>query len=326
MRTWPAQFPALNRAGIVMILSAGALLTSAVSYAAEPEKPKAGKPETVLLFEPAAKGQLTKEQSAKVIAVLDRRLNPGGLRSLFKRIQIEAIEGGRIRVTVPSADPVEVAKVQNKVLVLGSLEFRILADNRRPVYRSYIQRAEKLRPDQTQLWEDKKGDQPARVLAWWVPVTEKKEAEFQGNTNLGTRWVTDPKGRKHLEVLVLKDDYDVTGEYLTRATPGESKGKPTVNFVFNAEGAQKFGRLTGSHLEDPDLHFFYALGIILDGKLVTAPRIVTTIYGSGEITGDFTVEQVKELVDVLNAGALPVALRKVSPDKEATASPGKPGR
>jgi len=251
----------------------------------------------------------------KLVTALRRRVDPSGTLG----VKIRAYGTRQIEIKAPQVDQEQVDYLKKVLARVGTLEFRILADNRSR-YRSYIQRAEKLRPDQTQLWEEKKADQPARLLAWWVPVAEKKEAEFQGNPNFGTRPVTDERGRKHLEIVVVKDDYDVTGEFLTRASPGESKGRPCVNFAFNAEGSQKFGRLTSSHLEDPDLHFFYDLGIILDGKLQTAPRIITTINSSGEITGDFTNEQVKELVDVLNAGALPATL-SAHPISERTTGP-----
>jgi SecD/SecF fusion protein len=69
--------------------------------------------------------------------------------------------------------------------------------------------------------------------------------------------------------------------------------------------------LTGSHLPDEKGDFSYALGIILDGKLYSATRIMSTIRDRGEITGSFTHEQVDDLVRVLNAGSLPVKIRPV---------------
>jgi SecD/SecF fusion protein len=267
-----------------------------------------------------AAGRMSQEKMDKLVTALRRRVDPSGTLG----VKIRAYGTRQIEIKAPQVDQEQVDYLKNVLARVGTLEFRILADNRRPIYRSYIQRAEKLGPKATEVWEERKEeDKEAKLVARWVPVVEKKEIEFQGGANfsyLGTRWITDERGRKHLEVLVVEDDYDVTGELLTRSTPGESKGKPCVNFTFNAEGAQKFSRLTSSHLEDPDLHFFYDLGIILDGKIQTAPRIITTIYGSGEITGDFTNEQVKELVDVLNAGALPAALSP-QPISERTTGP-----
>lgn len=296
-------------------------MTGPSCFAAEPEKAKAGSPETVLLFEAVVKGEITKNQSPKLIAALDRRLNPGALRFLFKRIKIEAIEGGRIRVTAPSTDPVELARIERMVLTIGALEFRVLATDGRPTYKSYIERAKRLSNDQSEL-RDEKGE----LLAWWALVAEGKEAEFRKIRDIATRTVKR-EGRDRLEVLVVKDAYNVKGEDLDRAFPTtDNRGTPSVAFRFNSTGAQKFVRLTGSHLPDADKFFYYHLGIILDGKLWTAPMIRSTISDRGELSGRFTVEQVRELTDVLNAGALPVTLRKVSPEKEPPASPNKPGR
>jgi preprotein translocase subunit SecD len=50
------------------------------------------------------------------------------------------------------------------------------------------------------------------------------------------------------------------------------------------------------------------LGIILDGKLYSAPSIIWTITNNGQITGNFTKEEAADIVDVLNAGSLPVKL------------------
>jgi preprotein translocase subunit SecD len=57
--------------------------------------------------------------------------------------------------------------------------------------------------------------------------------------------------------------------------------------------------------------FSRKLGIILDGFLVSAPAIRSTISGRGEITGSFSRQEVDDLVDVLNAGSLPAPLVKV---------------
>jgi len=58
------------------------------------------------------------------------------------------------------------------------------------------------------------------------------------------------------------------------------------------------------------------LGIILDGKLYSAPIIRTVIHSEGEITGNFTKEEVQDIVNVLNAGSLPLPIKKVEPIKK----------
>ena len=52
------------------------------------------------------------------------------------------------------------------------------------------------------------------------------------------------------------------------------------------------------------------LGIVMDDRLLSAPNILQPISKQGRITGNFTTEEVKSLVDVLKAGQLPAALTK----------------
>ena len=248
----------------------------------------------------------------KLVAALRRRVDPSGVLG----VKIRAYGSRQIEIKVPQLDQEQVNRLKRLLASVGSLEFRILATDRRAQYKSYIQRAKALPPEQTEL----KDDEGKPWLAWWVPVAEEKDAEFR-NVNYGTRYTTDRKGVNHLEVLVVNDSYDVTGEYLNRAFPStDNQGKPCVAFVFNSIGAQKFSRLTGIHLPDPDQHFYYHLGIILDKKLVTAPRLKSAISDRGEISGGFDAEKAKELVDVLNAGALPAALSP-QPISERTTGP-----
>ena len=68
-------------------------------------------------------------------------------------------------------------------------------------------------------------------------------------------------------------------------------GEPVVNFRFNIRGAQKFGEVTSKNVGR-------LFAIVLDNKVISAPRILTPITGgSGQISGHFTVEQANNLVD-----------------------------
>ena len=62
------------------------------------------------------------------------------------------------------------------------------------------------------------------------------------------------------------------------------------------------------------------LAIVLDKKVISAPRILQPITGgSGQISGRFTVEQANNLAILLRAGALPAPLTIV---EERTVGPG----
>lgn len=78
-----------------------------------------------------------------------------------------------------------------------------------------------------------------------------------------------------------------------------------IEFQFNSEGAKKFGDLTTELVGQP-------LGIFLDDKLISAPRVNSPITGgSGLIEGSFTADQAKTLAIQLKAGQLPVPLKMV---------------
>ena len=94
----------------------------------------------------------------------------------------------------------------------------------------------------------------------------------------------------------------VSGETLETASAGfDQNSRPAVNFTLNAEGARKFGRATGENIGKP-------FAIVLDGQVVSAPTIQSQIFGSGQITGSFTVQETNELALILRAGALPAPL------------------
>lgn len=100
-------------------------------------------------------------------------------------------------------------------------------------------------------------------------------------------------------LVALTDTAAVTGADLedARVTTGEY-GYPAVSFQFNGEGAKKFGNLTGANLNKN-------LAIILDNTVQSAPSIKARITRDGQITGQFTMEEARQLAIVLRAGALP---------------------
>ena len=97
----------------------------------------------------------------------------------------------------------------------------------------------------------------------------------------------------------------VSGKDLTHAelsSSGSGSGSWAIHFELNSEGAQKFGDLTAKLAPTHEL-----LGIFFDGVKQSAPAVQTPILqGEGEITGRFSKDEAQGVVDILNAGALPV--------------------
>ena len=240
-----------------------------------------------------------KDQMDKLIGAVSLRVNPGGVRE----ITIRPYGNEQIEIIIPKVEKPESIRIRKIISETGALEFRILAD--RQSDDALIERA--LREPAKELVDL---NDRAKLLGWWVPVEKSKESDFSGEgyTNIARRTIKDGD-KETLEILVLKDEQDVSGDFLNRAERGtDRQGRPCVNFSFNAAGAERFGTLTGENLPQQQGRYTRKLGILLDGMLYSAPSIQSTIYDRGEITGSFSDEEVKRLVDLLNAGALPAAL------------------
>jgi preprotein translocase subunit SecD len=107
----------------------------------------------------------------------------------------------------------------------------------------------------------------------------------------------------------------VSGGDLIDAQPGfdQRTNEPIVSFKFNSSGSRKFAVATSENVGVP-------FAIVLDNEVISAPVIREPITGgSGQISGNFTVQQANDLAILLRAGALPAPLTVV---EERTVGPG----
>lgn len=101
---------------------------------------------------------------------------------------------------------------------------------------------------------------------------------------------------------VLEKAAAVTGRDLKNARVGADKfNQPAVEFFLNAQGAEKFGRVTGDNVGRQ-------LAIVLDKRVQSAPNIKSQIRDNGIIEGNFTADRADSLALVLRSGALPAQL------------------
>ena len=101
---------------------------------------------------------------------------------------------------------------------------------------------------------------------------------------------------------VVKKVAPVTGRDLRVARPGlDENNLPAVMFELKSVGAANFGKLSGENLGR-------YLAIILDNKVVSAPKLEGRITDSGRISGGFTPETANDLSLTLRSGALPASL------------------
>jgi preprotein translocase subunit SecD len=104
----------------------------------------------------------------------------------------------------------------------------------------------------------------------------------------------------------------VTGGDFLNATAGRGQfGEPVIEFRLRPEATQAFGDATGQNVGS-------GLAIVLDGRVVSAPKINSRITDRGEIEGKFSEQEVQDLVALLRSGALPAPVTVV---EEHTVSP-----
>lgn len=144
------------------------------------------------------------------------------------------------------------------------------------------------------------------------PRTTMAEAAA-GQIPPGSMLVPSAEGSDAPQTYVIGRRAVVSGENLVDAEPTFQEGQPVVSFRFDTRGAMQFGEVTRANVGQ-------LLAIVLDGKVISAPRIREPILGgSGVITGNFTTEQAQDLALLLRAGALPAPLTIL---EERTVGPG----
>ncbi|HVW96949.1 MAG TPA: protein translocase subunit SecDF [Mucilaginibacter sp.] len=84
----------------------------------------------------------------------------------------------------------------------------------------------------------------------------------------------------------------------------DQKGSPEVVMVMNSDGAQKWRAVTAEAAAD--VNNKQSIAIVLDDNVYSAPVVQNEIAGGiSSIAGNFTLEEAKDLANVLKAGRLP---------------------
>ena len=108
--------------------------------------------------------------------------------------------------------------------------------------------------------------------------------------------VTSTNGRAPLEGDVITDAKDQFDHI---------SGAPEVSMSMNTDGARRWAALTKANVGK-------AIAIVLDGSVYSAPRVNGEIAGGqSSITGNFTIEDTKDLANTLKSGRMPAPARIV---------------
>ncbi len=191
----------------------------------------------------------------------------------------------------------------------GKLEFRILAEadagnpTRYDRYRRQLKEGRMRLPDEELGWFKVDNpmqffnlDSPAQLEAYKPEsdrfyVVDRMENDYYvlGHLSPNEGLLQDVKGQRKWQ--------------LTRARPDRDEhGRPSVNFELDLIGGQFFENLTRRNIGKP-------LCILVDDVAYTAPNIRSTIRTSGQITGEFSSDKVRYLVQTMEGGMLPARLK-----------------
>lgn len=111
--------------------------------------------------------------------------------------------------------------------------------------------------------------------------------------------VTQSNGHAPLEGDVItdaKDEFD------------QMSNRPSVSMSMNSDGARRWAEMTKANINK-------AIAIVLDGAVYSAPRVNDEISGgNSQITGNFTIEDTKDLANTLKSGRMPAPARIVQED------------
>lgn len=132
----------------------------------------------------------------------------------------------------------------------------------------------------------------------------------------------DKSAPKLLEFYVLKGKNGsqeplITGDKVVSASAERNAGsltnEPVVSMQMNPAGAQEWARITDELKPSAVDRNGQGVAIVLDNMVYSAPNIKNQITGgNSQISGNFTLEEAKDLANILQAGSLPASSKIVS--------------
>ncbi len=187
---------------------------------------------------------------------------------------IQEASNNRVVVELPGVDDPE--RVRRLIKSTAFLEFRLV---------SYPQGGSAGLPTREDVLQHYNGQLPADLEILDGDRIDKETHQAVGK-----------------EYYALERRRVVTGRDLKNARPSQGQfNQPVVQFTMTPAGGQAFGQATGANVGR-------GLAIVLDGRVVSAPRINSRINDSGIIEGNFSQQEVDDLSTVLRSGALPASL------------------
>jgi SecD/SecF fusion protein len=132
--------------------------------------------------------------------------------------------------------------------------------------------------------------------------------------NVKFLWAVKPQVADNMELLELfgikysrtTDQAPLEGDVITDARQTlDQTSRPAVSMQMNADGARRWRKITSESIGR-------RIAVVLDDYVYTAPVVQSEIpSGQSEITGNFTIEEAKDLANILKSGSLPAPTKIV---------------
>lgn len=207
------------------------------------------------------------------------------------------VEGSRLFLSYPDKMVAQIKQdaVQRNIEVLRTRmrDIPIVAQGEKNIV---VELPDTANPQEAKARIGKAAQLELRLVEKYAPNKEDLLYEFDGELPLDKEILPGQDGGYYL----VERYADVTGRMLkeARAQYSERMGiEHVVSFKLNDIGAEKFYQLTGKH-------YGRSLAIILDGVVISSPRISEPISGGqGVISGGFTADSARELALLLQSGS-----------------------
>ena len=244
------------------------------------------------------KGAANSDVTEQIKDIISNRLDIYGLKEI--RIAIEGSD--RLVVTIPGSDSASTEFIQEQIQKAGKMSLQLVVDApehtaKIPEYLDAYLKWEtdfKAHVKVHDAWEAGGGigeepsePSPPEYVVW--PEMEKDKETG--------KW--EPKGQLVLSNIPrdVVDGDQIKGAAVS-INPQDSSDMVTFSMDDGDEGAIKLGQLTNDNKGE-------RLAIVMDGQVISAPSIRGQITTNGQITGDFTRQEVVSIVTILNGGSLP---------------------
>ena len=251
--------------------------------------------------------------------IISRRLDIYGLKEI--RIAIEGED--RLVVTIPGGAGADTQFIEDQIKTAGRLQLQLVVTA--PENNTEAKKAEYNKVEREYKVAD--ANYVTVLRAWLARQAAAKKTggaftELKPMPPSEPSYLVRPSVRKEVvngesklvddRIMVLsnKAGDKVEGELIDSASYSRDPDtmRPMVTFGMNAQGSIQLGELTGSNLNSP-------LAIVLDDQIRSSPDIKSRISSNGQITGDFTDQEVTSIVTILKGGSLKAPLTLISRNK-----------